>query len=55
MRPLVAHCELGLAKLNQRIGKQQEAREHIATAVTMYREMGMSFWLPDAEGMRELA
>jgi class 3 adenylate cyclase/tetratricopeptide (TPR) repeat protein len=55
MRPLVAHCELGLAKLNQRIGQQQEAREHIATAVTMYREMGMSFWLPDAEGMRELA
>lgn len=54
MRPLVAHCELGLAKLNQRIGQQQEAREHIATAVTMYREMGMSFWLPDAEGMREL-
>jgi hypothetical protein len=56
MRPLVAHCELGLAKLNQRIGQRPEAREHITTAVTMYRAMDMPFWLRDAEAtMRELA
>jgi tetratricopeptide (TPR) repeat protein len=56
MRPVIAHCELGLAKLDQRIGRRPEAREHITAAVTMYREMGMPFWLPDAETtMRELA
>ncbi len=37
MRPLVAHCHLGLAKLYRRTGKRQEAQEHLATATTMYR------------------
>jgi hypothetical protein len=48
-RPLVAHCHLGLGKLQQRSGKQQEAREHLTTATTMYREMDMRFWLEKAE------
>jgi Tetratricopeptide repeat len=38
MRPLVAHCHLGLGKLYQRTGKGQEAQEHLITATTMYRE-----------------
>ena len=29
MRPLVAHCHLGLGKLYRRTGKQQEAHEHL--------------------------
>jgi len=37
-----------------RIGKRQEAREHLATATTMYREMDMPFWLQEAE-MKELS
>ncbi|HEV2054614.1 MAG TPA: adenylate/guanylate cyclase domain-containing protein [Methylomirabilota bacterium] len=45
MRPLVAHCHLGLAKLYRRTGKRQEAQEHLTTATTMYREMDMRFWL----------
>ncbi len=36
MRPLVAHCHLGLGKLSRRAGKLQVAREHLATATTMY-------------------
>jgi hypothetical protein len=33
----------------RRTGKRQEAREHLATATTMYREMNMRFWLEQAE------
>jgi hypothetical protein len=49
MRPLVAHCHLGLGKLYQRTGKLPEAQEHLTTAVTMYREMDMGLWLAQAE------
>ena len=48
MRPLVAHCHLGLGKLYRRTGKQQKAQEHLTTAITMYREMEMEFWLEKA-------
>jgi class 3 adenylate cyclase/tetratricopeptide (TPR) repeat protein len=49
MRPLVAHCHLGLGKLYQRTGKREQAQEHLTTATTMYREMGMTYWLEQAE------
>jgi hypothetical protein len=53
--PLVAHCHLGLGKLYRHTGKHEQAREHLATATTMYREMGMTFWLEKAEAeVREL-
>jgi len=56
MRPLVAHCHFGLGKLYRRTGKRQEAQEHLAIATTMYREMGMLFWLEKAEAeLRELS
>jgi class 3 adenylate cyclase/tetratricopeptide (TPR) repeat protein len=45
MRPLVAHCHIGLGKLYGRIGKPQHARENLTAATTMYREMDMDFWL----------
>src|SRR3990172_6544264 len=48
MRPLVAHCHLGLGKLSRRTGEREEAREHLTTATTMYREMDMRFWLDKA-------
>ena len=51
MRPLVAHCHLGLGKLSRRAGKRQEAQEHLATAITMYREMHMRFWPNQAEAI----
>jgi hypothetical protein len=48
MRPLVAHCHLGLAKLYRRTGRRQEVQEHLTTATTMYREMDMTYWLDQA-------
>jgi tetratricopeptide (TPR) repeat protein len=56
MRPLVAHCHLGLAKLYRRTGKREQARDHLTTATTLYREMDMRFWRERAEAeMKELA
>jgi hypothetical protein len=49
MRPLGAHCHLGLGKLYRRTGQRQEAQEHLATATMMYRQMDMRFWLELAE------
>lgn len=48
LRPLVAHCHLGLGRLYRRAGKPREAQEHLATATTTYREMGMTYWLDKA-------
>jgi Double zinc ribbon len=56
MRPLIAHCHLGLGKLYGRTGDRQQAHEHLTTATTMYREMDMRFYLEQAEAaMREMA
>ncbi len=49
MRPLVAHCHLGLGKLYRRAGKRDQARDHLNKATAMYREMTMRFWLEQAE------
>jgi hypothetical protein len=49
MRPLQAHCHLGLGTLYRRVGCLDEARVELSTAVAMLREMGMAFWLPEAE------
>jgi tetratricopeptide (TPR) repeat protein len=55
MRPLVAHCHLGLGKLYRQTGKREQAHEPVTTAITMYREMNMQFWLQRAEAeMRQL-
>jgi class 3 adenylate cyclase/tetratricopeptide (TPR) repeat protein len=45
MRPLVAHCYLGMGHLHRRQGKPELAREHFTTATAIYREMDMGFWL----------
>ena len=52
MRPLVAHCHLGLGKLHRRTDERAKAHEHLTTAATMYREMRMPFWLERAEAAR---
>ena len=48
MRPLLAHCEVGLARLRQRAGRRDQAGEHLAAATTMFRDMDMRFWLEQA-------
>jgi predicted ATPase len=49
MRPLVAHCHLGLGTLYATTGQPQQARAALSTAVEMYRAMDMPFWLPQTE------
>jgi class 3 adenylate cyclase/tetratricopeptide (TPR) repeat protein len=49
MRPLVAHCHLGLGKLYRRTGKREQGDEHLTIATKMYREMDMPFWRKQAE------
>ena len=49
MAPLVAHCHLGLGTLSRRTGDPAKAAEHLTTATTMYRQMGMTFWLEKAD------
>jgi tetratricopeptide (TPR) repeat protein len=48
MRPLVAHCHLGLGKLYRRTGDPGKAQEHLMSAASMYRDMGMPYWLDKA-------
>jgi hypothetical protein len=55
MRPLVAHCHLGLGTLYRRTGDSAKAHEHLATATAMYRDMAMTFWLERAEAALEPA
>ena len=51
MRPLVAHCHLGLGKLYATIGHRAEARAALSAAIELYRAMDMTFWLPQAEAV----
>jgi tetratricopeptide (TPR) repeat protein len=48
MRPLQAHCHRGLGMLYARQG-QQQARAALAAAIDLYRDMEMTFWLPQVE------
>jgi tetratricopeptide (TPR) repeat protein len=49
MRPLQAHCHLGLGTLYATIGQRQQARAALTAAIDLYRAMDMTFWLPWAE------
>ena len=49
MRPLVAHCHLGLGLLYAKIGRPEHARTTLSAAIALYRAMEMTFWLPQAE------
>ena len=51
MRPLQAHCHLGLGTLHAKAGQRQQARAELSTAMALYRAMDMTFWLPQAEAM----
>jgi tetratricopeptide (TPR) repeat protein len=49
MRPLQAHCHLGLGTLYVATGQQKQARVELSAATKLYRAMEMTFWLPQAE------
>jgi tetratricopeptide (TPR) repeat protein len=49
MRPLQAHCHLGLGRLYRRTGNAEVAAAEVAAARDLYRTMGMTFWLHETE------
>jgi tetratricopeptide (TPR) repeat protein len=49
MRPLAAHCHLGLGTLYAATGQRDQARAALTAAIDFYRAMDMTFWLPQAE------
>ena len=49
MRPLQAHCHLGLGTLYATTGQPEQARAELSAAIELYRAMEMTFWLPQAE------
>jgi hypothetical protein len=51
MRPLQAHCYLGLGSLYARTGQGPQARLALSTAVELYQAMGMSGWQSQGEAV----
>jgi tetratricopeptide (TPR) repeat protein len=49
MRPLQAHCHRSLGMLYAATGQREQARAELSTAIEMYRDMEMQFWLPQTE------
>jgi hypothetical protein len=49
MRPLQAHCLLGLGTHYAKTGRPEPARAELSAAIDRYRAMDMAFWLPQAE------
>ena len=49
MRPLQAHCHLGLGMLYVKRGQQEQACMVLSAAIELYRAMEMTFWLPQTE------
>jgi class 3 adenylate cyclase/tetratricopeptide (TPR) repeat protein len=49
MRPLQAHCHLGLGTLYTTTDQREQARAELSAAIALYHAMEMTFWLPQAE------
>jgi predicted ATPase len=49
MRPLQAHCHRGLGTLYSQTGHPEQALAELSMAIEMYRDMEMTFWLPETE------
>jgi tetratricopeptide (TPR) repeat protein len=49
MRPLQAHCHLGLGTLYAKTGHRERAQAELSIAIELYKAMAMTFWLPQAE------
>ncbi len=49
MRPLIAHCHVGLGKLYRGSGNNDKAKAHLTNGVAMMREMEMGLWLERVE------
>jgi tetratricopeptide (TPR) repeat protein len=49
MRPLQAHCYLGLGTMYAKTGHREQAQAELSIAIELYKAMAMTFWLPQAE------
>jgi len=49
MRPLEAHCHLGLGRLYRRRGDAASAGAEIAAARDLFRALDMTFWLSETQ------
>jgi hypothetical protein len=49
VRPLAAHCHRSLGELYIRLGRRDDTRVELSTAIARYRTMNMPFWLPRTE------
>ena len=51
MRPLIAFCHLGLARLHAHVGGRAQSLEHLSVATRALRELDMPWWLEQAEAL----
>ena len=51
MRPLLAHCHLGLGTLYAKTGRPEPAHAELTAGIALFRAMDMTFWLPQAEAV----
>ena len=49
MRPVLAHCRLGLGAAHRRAGEPSRARAEMTAALAEYRAMDMRYWLAQAQ------
>jgi hypothetical protein len=45
----MAHCHRGLGTLYAQTDQAAQARAELSTAIALYRDMDMTFWLPQTE------
>jgi class 3 adenylate cyclase/tetratricopeptide (TPR) repeat protein len=49
LRPLQAHCYRGLGTLYLKTAQREQAHPALSAAIALYRDMDMTFWLPQTE------
>jgi tetratricopeptide (TPR) repeat protein len=49
MRPLQAHCHRSLGTLYAKTGQREPAHAELSAALDLYRDMEMTYWLPETE------
>jgi class 3 adenylate cyclase/tetratricopeptide (TPR) repeat protein len=49
LRPVVARAHLGLGLLSLALGNRDRAEAQLATATALFRELGMPYWIEQAE------
>jgi hypothetical protein len=50
MRPLLAHCRLGVGRVQALRDDRARARAELTAALAEYQAMGMPYWIARAEG-----